>query len=52
MSKYLKAWSFLDKRIKVVKNIIKPAFYAVPRRESGDPQVLFHIPICPTKRDV
>jgi glycosyltransferase involved in cell wall biosynthesis len=41
MSKYLNAWSFLGKRVRVVKNIIKPAFYAVQRRDSEDPEVLF-----------
>jgi glycosyltransferase involved in cell wall biosynthesis len=40
-NKYLNAWSFLGKRVKVVKNIIKPDFYAVQRRESEDPEILF-----------
>src|SRR5262249_40180127 len=41
MNKYLNTWSFLGKRVKVVKNIIKPEFYAVARRESDNPEVLF-----------
>jgi glycosyltransferase involved in cell wall biosynthesis len=40
-NKYLSAWSFLGKRVKVVKNIIKPDFYVVQRRESEDPEILF-----------
>jgi glycosyltransferase involved in cell wall biosynthesis len=40
-NKYLNAWPFLGKRVKVVKNIIKPDFYAVQRRESEDPEILF-----------
>ena len=38
---YLKAWPFLDGRIKVVKNIIKPSFHTVQRLESKVPMVLF-----------
>jgi glycosyltransferase involved in cell wall biosynthesis len=41
MKKYLDAWPFLGNRVKVVKNIIKPEFYAVERRESLRPTVLF-----------
>jgi glycosyltransferase involved in cell wall biosynthesis len=39
--KFLTAWPFLDGRIRVVKNIIKPDFYAIERREAEHPTVLF-----------
>jgi glycosyltransferase involved in cell wall biosynthesis len=41
MRKFLSAWPFLDGRVRVVKNIIKPDFYAVERREAEHPTVLF-----------
>ena len=39
--KFLNAWSFLGNRVRVVKNIIKPEFYAVERHETEHPTVLF-----------
>jgi glycosyltransferase involved in cell wall biosynthesis len=41
MKKFLNAWPFLEGRVLVVKNIIKPEFYAVERREAEHPTVLF-----------
>jgi glycosyltransferase involved in cell wall biosynthesis len=41
MKKYLDTWPFLGQRVRVVKNIIKPEFYAVKRREPLRPTVLF-----------
>ena len=41
MSKFLNAWPFLRGRVTVVKNIIKPEFYTVERREAEYPTVLF-----------
>jgi glycosyltransferase involved in cell wall biosynthesis len=39
--KFLTTWPFLDGRVSVVKNIIKPDFYAAERREAEQPTVLF-----------
>ena len=41
MKKFLNAWPFLKGRVLVVKNIIKPEFYAVERREAEQPILLF-----------
>jgi len=39
--KFLATWPFLDGRVRVVKNIIKPDFYVAERREAEQPTVLF-----------
>jgi glycosyltransferase involved in cell wall biosynthesis len=41
MKKYLATWPFMGDRVKVVKNIINREFYAVERRETEHPTVLF-----------
>src|SRR5262245_21238134 len=39
--KFLKTWPFLGRRVKVVKNIIQPDFYAIRRQETIFPTLLF-----------
>jgi glycosyltransferase involved in cell wall biosynthesis len=40
-AEYLKVWPFLGRRVRVVKNIIKPCFLSTERRESQRPSILF-----------
>jgi glycosyltransferase involved in cell wall biosynthesis len=40
-NEYLTAWPRLSTRVQVVKNIIKPEFYSIERRESTIPSFLF-----------